>query len=229
MPNNMISLPLQTEKFGKRNSSEFLKDEHWVCDRTEIKTWGPFVSLQPPCCSIHVCTYPDLQSHTEKLNKMRESMNKRICMSAHGQITQFSTYRRVQVKLKHFHPHLQLKVKILLSCPCSLFLPQIRIKERRDSWSSLRCGGFLLGAGAVIPSSEQLGGWCLPAEVAALTLEKLPGAMDEGLDLQRAAGFKHLFKVAQGSSPRVSYSYPAVRWLCSKALRCLKALVDEAI
>lgn len=158
MPNNMISLPLQTEKFGKRNSSEFLKDEHWVCYRTEIKTWGPFVSLQPPCCSIHVCTYPDLQSHTEKLNKMRESMNKRICMSAHGQITQFSTYRRVQVKLKHFHPHLQLKVKILLSCPCSLFLPQIRIKERRDSWSSLRCGGFLLGAGAVIPSSEQLGG-----------------------------------------------------------------------
>lgn len=158
MPNNMISLPLQTEKFGKRNSSEFLKDEHWVCYGTEIKTWGPFVSLQPPCCSIHVCTYPDLQSHTEKLNKMRESMNKRTCMSAHGQITQFSTYRRVQVKLKHFHPHLQLKVKILLSCPCSLFLPQIRIKERRDSWSSLRCGGFLLGAGALIPSSEQLRG-----------------------------------------------------------------------
>lgn len=81
----------------------------------------------------------------------------------------------------------------------------------------------------MIPSSEQLRGVVLPAEVAALTLEKPPGTMDEGLDLQRAAGFKHLFKVAQGSSPSVSYSYPDVRWLCSKALRCLKALVDEAI
>lgn len=88
--------------------------------------------------------------------------------------------------------------------------------------------------GAVIPSSGSSSGeWCLPVEEQLRLL--LPpqghplGTTDEGLDLERGAGFMHLFKISQGSSPRVPYSYPDVRWLCIKAVRCQETVEAVAI